>query len=581
MLLIKMKTLKSIFSSINGATMIQVIMATAMLTAMSLVIVKLGGLGKKQEKSFEVSQAIEVITSHINQTLLNREDCMLNITPNSIPPTWLDTKKLRHYKGGVVVDLIDTTRDAAKFKEKGFTLDKLELIQASPVSNIAELKLTFSKTSKFRVFGLNKIFKSIFILQDLKAGAMYNCYADFKDSVVKNALNAALAKSCGPGLKFNGNLSAPRCIIDPATAGAISCPTDKYITDVKLNNPSPGTYSYTTTCKNPITCGIGQIGMVVDGNLQCINKCANPKEVGVFSNTGFQCKDISCPNSGSTVQYLAGINNDGTPICKNLASTNVQCGVNGFRLISTDAAGSVQTSCCSDCPSGAGHCTDQQFNTTADCGVKCYGSQTKMDFIYSSWSSCQQQPNKFCTKSRTRTCPRITSGSYECCNAPIDYQPTTDTCIDGVWTMPGCPTNNSDPTGVTSTCTTSCCDPAGSSSTSCPGRLQGGKTWDNCAAAGGIVTNYSGSYYCEFNSDCPGGWNRITAKSSGYQICGGSHGLCTDNCCNLSGSGGAWNSYIDRCSYCTYQDYETWGVYCYCGGSVVQRWANIYKALCN
>ncbi len=560
--------------------MIQVIMATAMLTAMSLVIVKLGGLGKQQEKSFEVSQGIEILTTHINQTLMGREDCMLNITPGSVPPTWADTKKLRHYKGGVVVDLIDTTRDQNKFKEKGFTLDNLELIQASPVSNIGELKLTFTKTSKFRVFGMDKIFKSIFIYQDLKAGAMYNCYADFKDSVIKNALNTALSKSCGAGLKFNGDLTAPRCIIDPAVSGAISCPTDKYITDVKLNNPSPGSYSYTTTCKNPITCGVGQIGIVVDGNLQCVSKCANPKEVGVFSNTGFQCKDISCPNSGSTVQYLAGINNDGTPICKNLASTNVPCGPNGFRLISTDAAGSVQTTCCSDCPNGSGHCTDQLVSTTADCGVKCYGTQTKLDFTYSAWSSCQLQANKFCTKSRTRTCPRITSGSYECCNAPVDYQPITDTCIDGVWTTPSCPTNNSDPTGVTPTCTTSCCNQTGGASTSCPGRLQGGKTWDQCTAAGGSVTRHSGAYYCQFNGNCPGGWSRTFAQTSGYSICGGNHSFCTANCCNLNGSGGSWVSSPHTCSYCTYQDYMTWGVYCYCGGSVVTVSATVTKSLC-
>jgi len=574
------KFLKHIFKNNLGATLVQVIIAGAVLSAISLVVVQLGGLQLKQEKSLEINQSIDSLMYHVQDTLLDKEDCMLNIVPGSNPPAWKNPNKLSHYKAGAVVDLIDTNRDKKKFKERGFTLDRIELIQQSPVTDKAELKLHFSRASKFIVFGLPEVSRSIAMHQHIESGNIYNCFADFGNSVVKNALNAAIAKSCGIGLRFNGDLNNPRCVIDASLANAMACPSNEYITDVRLTGPSGGPYNMITTCKNPITCGPGQMGMVVDGNLTCVSKCSNPNEVGVFTNSGFQCRDISCPSTASTVQYLAGISNDGIPTCKNLASTNVQCGQNGFRLIATDASGSVRTECCNDCPSGAGYCSDQLRSTTGDCGVKCYGSEVKQAFNYASWGPCSKKSSGFCTKTRTRTCPRVTTGGYECCTAPQDYQPLLDTCTDGTFNIPSCPTNNTAPSVVTGTCSTNCCDQSsGSSGTLCPGRLQGGKTWDQCTGAGGKVTAYRGSYYCEFNRNCPGGWSRSYLKSTRASATGRSHGFCGNSSCS-TGSSGSWTTTHHSCVYCTYRDYDTWSMRCYCSGSNRRIYASIYAALC-
>ena len=545
--------------------------------------------GAKIQKTADTMTEINSFLLEVADLLRDQENCTANFVINSDPPTWNNLNTISIQKSGSVAVKTNFVTEKSKYARRGFAIDRMELINTNPVSNVVELKFYFSKVGEFTALGGLKITRSLFLPIKLDGSKFIACHSQFPEGPSKLAIANAVEKSCGPGTKYNGNINDPQCILDPTVTSLMNCPDKFYITKVVLTG-TPGSYRYTTTCFRPFECPAGKVGILVGDQLQCINKCASD-QVAVYDNTGFKCKRLQCSTTPGNIQYMAGVDNTGNPICKTLVDSAVSCGPNGWKFIQDTSGGSVKASCCANCNPGGSYCTDQIYQTTSDCQIPCYGTSAKIAYSYSAWTSCSKDPaSGFCEQTRTLSCTKTTppippASTHYCCDKPTPASSLHQTCTTGNYNNPVCSTGQTPPYNASPSCTApnGCCDPnTRGPSVNCPGRTYNGNhTYTDCISAGGSLMDYGGNKFCFFaRNACPGGWNRYRVKANGYQICGGSHGLCTDNCCTLGGTGGNWATNPDVCSYCTYQDYETWGVYCYCGGSVVTVYSNIYEVLC-
>ncbi len=574
---------------IEGLTLLEMMIAAGIAALLALGVSQFLIQGAKIQKTVDTTTEINSFLLEIGDILRNPENCAANFIANSDPPAWNNLNAISVQKPGGIEVKKDFLAEKNHYARKGFAIDRMELINTTPVSNVVELKFSFSKVGKFTPLGGLKISRSLFLPIKLEGTKFVACFSQFPEGPSKLAIAKAVEKSCGPGTIYNGNVNDPQCILDSTVTSLMNCPDKYFITKVVLTG-TPGSYRYTTTCFRPFECPSGKVGILVGDQLQCINKCASD-QVAVYDNTGFKCKRLQCSTTPGSIQYMAGVDTSGNPICKNLVDSAVSCGSNGWKFIQDTAGGSVKASCCASCNPGGSYCTDQIYQVTSDCQIPCYGTSTKIAYTYSGWSTCQRDATSgFCEQSRTLTCtktttPLPTETTHYCCDKPTPAQSLHQTCTTGNYNNPVCSTGQTPPYNASPSCTAAngCCDPnSRGPSVNCPGRTYNGNhTYTDCTNAGGSLMDYGGNKWCFFASgSCPGGWSRGYAKTNSNTVCGGNHSFCTANCCVMNGSGGNWVSSPHSCTYCTYQDYMTWGVYCYCGGSVQGLSAPAYEVLC-
>jgi len=571
-----------------GLTLLEMMVAVGISSIVLLGVVNLSQQGAKIQKTVDVTTEVNSLVLRIANILKDHDNCNANFVLNSDPLEWRDTGKIYTEKlTGSAVE-IDFNGEKANHDRRGFSVDSMDVINNIP--SIVELKFTFSKTSKFKPLGGKKITRSIFIPIKVDGSRMVSCHSQFPAGPSNEAIASAVEKSCGPGLVYNNNPNNPLCVINTGLTSLMNCPDKQYIDKVVLSG-APGSWTYTTTCSEPFTCPAGRIGILVGDQLQCINKC-QPDEISVFDRNGFKCIKIQCSQTPGNIEYLAGMDASGNPICKKLVDSTESCGANGWKFISDTSGGSVKAKCCASCPSGANnYCTDQIYNTTTDCQASCYGTSAKILYSYSGWTGCA--PNSatgFCQQNRSLRCNKTTrslpgEGTHYCCSLPTPAQALAQTCSAGNWTVPSCGSGQREPGMESPSCSTSgnCCSPSSlRDPIYCDGRLyQGRKTDTQCSNGGGVVTKYGGNRYCHFptRTTCPGGWYTRYYKTRRASACGRSHGFCTNNCCSTSYSNN-WRTSRHSCTYCSYQDYDTWSTRCYCGGSVKRIYANVRDTLC-
>lgn len=138
-------------------------------------------------------------------------------------------------------------------------------------------------------------------------------------------------------------------------------------------NANPGEEGEYTCAKN--TCGPNEVftGFDASGNTQCF-RCNNGS-IPVYTNAReWACEDLSCkPAAGGPPVYMAGIDSNGKPICRNLIEGDNDCPQGG--QLAVNANGAVTFQCCQAiCADAHLKCQGHTYEASNGCGF-CTGTK--------------------------------------------------------------------------------------------------------------------------------------------------------------------------------------------------------------
>lgn len=395
---------------------------------------------------------------------------------------------------------------------------------------------------------------------------IYNKIEDAKKEICEQTYGMqynAVLKKCVP----NTNTKFAECV-DGGILRGIEASVDP-LDNTKLKLIPKCTYY----CENP-----GSVGIYKGGKIECTPGSCGSDEIVIITNSGPVCKKIDCESTSTEIKSLTGIDTDGRAICTTLAKfselNSNKCGPNGFILVQPTTDSGIVPECCPDCPDVSSLCEDRA-KTSDKCNRTCKGTLSKIAYTYGNWGSCKRvdptkRPDgkKTCIESREVTCDQRDGDGNLCCKPEQDgvfykEHETERVCYMDSWQIEDCKNEEGAGSVIKATCPNGCCDPQVTpNSKYCEPRLNAGrKTYNNCYAAGGSVSNYGGHKYCEFSGNCPGGWTKHKVKTGHIRRCGSSHGFCRDSCCEVAANNN-WQNNPGSCSYYNYVCYDTWNVSC-------------------
>lgn len=109
--------------------------------------------------------------------------------------------------------------------------------------------------------------------------------------------------------------------------------------------------------------------------------------VGVYtrSTNSINCRSLMCNDSRTgSQQYLAGIDSNGNPVCRDLVTAGDLCPSGG--ALRAQPNGSVRYECCTaTCNESANFCPGVQYSSTNGCGT-CTGTKTAINSEWGPWT---------------------------------------------------------------------------------------------------------------------------------------------------------------------------------------------------
>lgn len=548
----------------NGFSLISIIIAAGILSAVSLTIAQLSKSSFSMKKRMSNNSEISLVVYQVTQALSSIKNCNLNLKKDEFPELSNKNGLLKYFfdKDGNTEQRLFLDIDNEKSKTGIIVKNMKLLISKSDAKKIgannieyastdlhgyAEIKLEFGRNSTSHKGKYKKVANRLIpIFLNLNSAYKFeSCYATAFNELLKGAIAKAVEKSCGLGLKYNQNIDNPQCIPESDIQEIASCPVGQYIKDIKLIS-NEGKLKYMSTC-SPLLCQQGEIGVWYDNKMSC-TKCANT-ELPVMTNTGLKCQNMDCFSSKS-IKYLSGIDSvTGEKKCRTLVDPgNKKCGENGFHLIESIADGSVSSKCCKDCPDTSKVCSGLRVAVTNDCKVDCRGKMTRMPMIYSGWGPCSLKTGqKICTQERVGQCRHFDKNGYPCCDSERFIQTIERQCSTGNWYFESCPKNFTKTVIQEPKCSNLCCNPKTRPNIrKCIPKTSAGGTLEQCNNSGGTFVTYGGQTLCKVAGDCPGFYNplfpqrrlgrfwiKVYARHYGVSAVGTTFGFClSEDSCN-------------------------------------------------
>jgi hypothetical protein len=303
--------------------------------------------------------------------------------------------------------------------------------------------------------------KDVITLQITKdaSGNFLSCYSDVSNSIL-TAIDEAVMKACkAPGVKYNP--VSKLCEVNPSLSDEMKCPSGQYLEKVQAVDVGAGEVRYVPTCRSKdMLCPAGQ--------------------TGVIAPSGVVCNDNDC----GAGRYLAGFDNVGNKICRDLINPSLANCVGGVGL-SVDAAGRAQLTCCAaDCTGATAHCAGTVFASANGCGT--------------------------CSGTLAPNC----SGASSICSG--NSFPSTNSCGSCIGTMV------SDCSAATTTCKGTVFVAANGCGTCtgtgpCENWLVNAQHKDvQCVGRGGVVVGGGPPFqFCKFSGNaCPAGWTQYLSWST-------------------------------------------------------------------
>lgn len=563
----------------KGSSLLQMLLLSTALSAAILSVTKMMTLNSKISKSVEVKSRIRAYKHMLNGVFSDSESCLSNFLVESRPSLRDDKIVYKVFgdgptRSGFPYFQISSTSDRrVTFKSMILKLSSLDIdkygfvgIDATSLdkSNYGEIEFKVElDLAKNSFLPVKKVFSIPLVMNYAPSGKLLSCfsYPDNKASLY-SYISSAVEKLCPEDTVYNNNPLDPMCV--PIIANGVKnvlaeCKEGQYIKSIFYKNEG-GKLVSKSICAS-LFCDGGEFGIWKNGIFSC-KKCA-PNEFLIYTSSGPVCSALDCSKSGD-IRYFAGIQKDGTPICKLLVDvSNPYCGENGFQLVSSSSGGSVGSSCCKDCKNQSRVCEGQLAELTSDCNIRCEGTKKRKDMTYSSWGSCKKENidgKGICVRRKTGKCNNMDSKGYPCCHTGQEYQVISESCYNSGWSIGDCSVDErSYEYKIEPTCESGkCCNPKDRpNSKICRALMyQGVNPYSACLNSGGIIKKAFGHTFCHFPSgDCKGGltpYKQIYGEASGS---GSKHWSCFHVSSCHAGTTNDWTWPHDRpqCRYAGYR----------------------------
>lgn len=561
MLLIHMKK--------EGFTLIEVMVSVAMAAMLSIGVVKISGLGHKIKKTSIIKSEISSRMNLLKTYFASPNTCLENISKTSIDVR--DMQKVYKYSlkngvsivfnSGVVLDpTAIKSHNGIVFSELKLRLSRKDILKYGAqhleetslnIANYAEFAFKFDVVAPKNSISSTKreIVKVIPVYITFSGGMITACSSVLDDVGLKSLEKVAVLDNCLGNYAVDIVGDEIKCvpkISDGEELQFLTCIDGEYLKSTKVIDDN-GIVKFVKSCATPF-CKNGEIGIWLDGKVECIN-CNDNEFVTINSSGELSCSRTDCSKSSGDIFYLSGFSPTGEGLCSKLVEDNsdLKCGENGYKLVTTSSTGSITAKCCSDCPNRSNICEGTSIVTTSDCEKPCVGKKKRQAMSYTAWGSCETDSTKIkntgwvpyvganssnlagwatytreeniCTKKRRAYCNNIDSNGYSCCRPESETSIVRKPCFNGNWMRKECSIvsyNGSYSFVSESVCEKGkCCNydekPA---DLFCPSELYlGSHTFQDCLDAGGSIKSFSRewkgsprSFYCNIFGACPVGW---------------------------------------------------------------------------
>lgn len=348
----------------NGAgfTLVEVLIAAALLGGLALVIMNISREQTKAQKQTETNFEVNTIYSSIAQTLLNADACFNTLNPAG---SILAEKALTRIvdRNNTTLFLTDNTYGNNKVKLVSITVKSMTFnpVPTATTKGYGNGNLSIV-LQRIGVAANPNITRNVPLTVEVDNGyVVTKCY-----SATENAIDTAKINACQ---NINGvydaatdscNLSAFPGSVDDKTAVSTNYLQNFMATtlnaayvrksgDVMTGSLTSPTYCIGTNCRTTFAlqnCGVGRVVSKInsDGSAICSNvTCPDPTTffVGVDATGAPICKPFPT-NTCSTSQYVSKVNTDGSVVCSDLppnAATTCSAG----QVIQSIAANGVPT----------------------------------------------------------------------------------------------------------------------------------------------------------------------------------------------------------------------------------------------
>lgn len=364
-LIIKMKMIKWKDREMNmkndhGFTLLEIVVATGLLAALSLGVVSLLQTMTKGQNTAETKIEELEIRRMITTVLTNKDACLNTLGGKSIGETITEIKNSEHHS------MFETDKIYGNNTLKISAMKTLDLDQAfDDGTRMINLEVSFVKLKNISG-NLKTTTVPIRVEAPSADGKITSCFAD-ADSMIQKSCETAGGTWLGSSCSFpqyvlragdtmtTGTLADGTPGTGTLTASRFSGPLIGNVTGSLHGNVSGGAVSGTTATFTgdvtaPQICTGGNCKLVTDFALRS-SGCPNGEvQIGVSATGLVLCKALQCPVG----EFFAGLDNSGASICRPNPEQTCENGkfVNLVNEDGTVVCAPIPNSAVSACPAG-------------------------------------------------------------------------------------------------------------------------------------------------------------------------------------------------------------------------------------
>lgn len=332
-------------NNLKGFSLVEVMIAAAILSAIVLVITKVSQQSEfyyqKTTGNANIDNKLKSLKYHIWKS---KESCLSSFSFSG-GNVGLATANTVSIPGNS--NFLSTSQND-EYKKMGFEIKSINIVRNMNDVRTATRSFFFTRAHYLEVIFKNlknnqSYTRAISLSIRKKDDGDFECKTD-TDEVVSNIEKIVKMQACvSLGMVVDifeettgtDNLN-PKCIF---TSGSVTrsfgelnkCAEDEYIDYVRVGNDLDSSLSlddkakYVVTCKKIPICPSGQVGIFKGKSTTpvCSSICSSDQTMVITTKGGdpkLTCVDLTCKGN-TTIDFLEGINGDGSPRCTKLLDT--------------------------------------------------------------------------------------------------------------------------------------------------------------------------------------------------------------------------------------------------------------------